>query len=186
MKKLIVFLVAFFTAFSINAQINRMEKKELSTQTTNKPLTLKTTPPQTAQKPPSTNQPATPPAEKSLDLFLTNVTVTATKTGTNTYKMQIDYTIMNVDTAAIALGNFGVQGFAAVEGHPPFTAAGGKRAGLSYEILNPGAKVSGTFYAFNVQLSGTGRGVYDLGITAIPGFKIADQTKAGKRVYFTL
>ncbi|HTM92709.1 MAG TPA: hypothetical protein VL095_09830 [Flavisolibacter sp.] len=186
MQKLMMLLTVSFVSFSINAQINTVQKKELSKQTSDKPLTIKNTPVAT-KAPPAAPQSVTQPAEKSLDLFLTDVTVTATKTGTDTYKLQIDYTIMNVDTAAISLGNFGVQGAAGIEGNgQPLYGACGTTAGLSSQTLNPGTKVSGTFYCFNIKLTGTGRPVYLLGITPYPGFKIADQNKAGKRVYFTL
>ena len=186
MKKLIIVLAASFCAVSINAQITGTEKKE-PIQTTTKPLTIKTTPLQTVKSTSATTQPTSQSTEKPLDLFLTDVTVIATKTGTDTYKLQINYTIMNVDTAAISVGNFGVQGVAGIEGSgQPLSPACGAIAGLSSQTLNPGAKLSGTFYCFNKQLSGTGRPVYLLGITALPGFKIADQNKSGKRVYFTL
>lgn len=184
MKKLIIVLVASFCTISINAQV--IEKKG-PVQNTTKPLSIKTTPVQTVKNTSTTTQPTSQSTEKPLDLYLTDVTVIATKTGTDTYKLQINYTIMNVDTAAISLGNFGVQGVAGMEGSgQPLSSACGTTAGLSYQTLNPGAKISGTFYCFNKQLSGTGRPVYLLGITAFPGFKIADQNKAGKRVYFTL
>lgn len=187
MKKITLLLILLVTVFASNAQIVNTDKKQLPQPGSGKQLTIKTTPMPAAKSSSSTTPPSSQPAEKSLDLYLTDVTVTATKTGTDIYKLQIDYTIMNVDTAAISQGNFGVQGWVALEGSgQPFAAGGGHTVGLSYNMLNPGTKVSGTMFAFNVRLSGTGRPVYLLGITAYPGFKIADQNKAGKRVYFTL
>src|SRR5690242_5151439 len=114
MKKLIIALVASFCAISINAQITTEKKEPI--QNTNKPLSIKTTPLQTVKNTSNTTQPTSQSAEKPLDLFLTDVTVIATKTGTDTYKLQVNYTIMNVDTAAISFGNFGVQGVAGMEG----------------------------------------------------------------------
>lgn len=185
MKKFVIILAASFFAISIHAQIT-IEKKQ-PIQNTTKPLTIKTTPPQTVKSSSTTTQQASQPTEKPLDLFLTDVTVIATKTGTDTYKLQINYTIMNVDTAAISLASFGVQGVAGIEGSgQPLSPACGAVAGLSYQMLNPGARMSGTFYCFNKQFPATGRPVYLLGITGFPGFRIADQTKSGKRVYFTL
>lgn len=186
MKQLIILLLTTFTAMSINAQIMVRDKTELSKKATNKLLTINTTAAQTVKSPASTTLPVSSPTEKLIDLILTDATITATQTGTDTYKLEINYTIMNIDTAAIPLGIFGLQGAIAVEGNGlPFSAGCGTTAGLSYVMLNSGNKVSGTYFCFNKKLIGNGRLVYDVSITANPGFKIADQNRAGRRIYFT-
>lgn len=188
MKKLAVLLAVLFTVFTTSAQIISTDKKELQKQPINKPLTLKTAPLPTSKNPSST-PPATPqPAGKPLDLFITNLSVTATRTSADTFMLTINYTIMNVDTTPVSLADVSLQGWVGTEpaNGQPFSAGCGATAGLRYDMLNPGAVVSGTFYCYNRKLSAAGRSVYLLGISPLPGFRIINESKSQKRVYISL
>jgi hypothetical protein len=187
MKKTTILLVVLVIAMATRAQIISTDRKKVSQHTNDKPVTLKPTPLPTAKSPSGTVPPATS-QPKPLDLFITNLSVVATKTSSDSFMLAINYTIMNVDTTAVSMGDIVLQGWVGTDpsNGQPYSPGCGSAAGIRQSMLNPGAVVSGTFYCYNKKLSATGRPVYLLGVSPTPGFRIVNESKSQKKVYISL
>ncbi len=187
MKKLLHCFVLLFSVLAVDAQII-INKKEPQNQSTNKPLTIKPAALPTVKKPAGTTQATSQPIEKPLDLFITNLSVVATKLSGDTFKLAITYTVMNIDTTPVALSAVSMQGWVGTDpsNGQPYSGGCGATAGLSIDTLKSGSSFTNTFYCFNKKLSATGRPVYLLGISPLPGYRIVNEQKSQKRVYITL
>jgi len=181
MRKLYLALSTLLFAFVSHAQLSKDLTKKAPV---DKPVTIKSTP---MPAPASTTPAATPPAIP-LDLFITNLNVTATRQSGDSFKLTINYTFMNVDTVAVSLADITLQGWIGMDPNPsgqPYSAGCGATPGLRREMINPGATVSGTFYCFNRKLDAGNRHTYLLGIPPNPGFRIVNEAKSQKRVFIT-
>jgi len=179
MKKFNLGLSVLLFSLLSHAQLTKDLSKKAPV---DKPLTIKTTPMPTAGSPNT----AAAPAGIPLDLFITNLNVSATRLSGDSFKLTINYTFMNVDTVAVSLADIVMQGWIGMDPNPsgqPYRSGCGASPGLRSEMVNPGASVSRTFYCFNIRMDATNRHTYLLGITPPPGFRIVNETKSQKRVF---
>lgn len=166
MKKIILFLVLSVAVFTTNSQVTTTDKKQLSQKTSNKPLTIKITPPATAYKPAAT----TPVVVKQPALQLSTLEVLATASGNGTYQLTITYSARNDSTAAVRLDQLSFQGYTVAERDTAkalsvlnaYTSACGVSGRPVTDMLPPGGRTKDIFQCYNRNLNHSDKPYYVL------------------------